>query len=104
MVLVVAAPAGARPAEPTTTLAVEVNGSTVADDDAPVEDTPTDDDSSEGDRADVGIAKVDIELLGGVSWQEGRSVDATVTVETRRAISGTLLVTETPARPVDHHL
>ena len=96
MVLVVAAPAGARPAEPATTLAVEVNGSTVADDDAPVEDTPTDDGSSDGDRADPGIAKVGIELLGGVSWQEGRSVDATVTVETRRAISGTLLVTETP--------
>lgn len=49
-------------------------------------------DENDGDE----FAVVDLEVLGAVPWEEGRRVSSTVSVETRRAVSGTLLVTNTP--------
>ncbi len=43
------------------------------------------------------FATVEIDLIGRVPWEEGRQVDARVTVQTERAISGALSVIDTPA-------
>lgn len=46
--------------------------------------------------ADDDIASVDVELLGSIPWDATRPIDAQVTVTTRRALSGTLTVTDSP--------
>ena len=45
---------------------------------------------------DEEFANVEVDVVGNIPWQDGQRISATVTVEAQRAISGTLVVVNSP--------